>query len=197
MKDRRTLHFGRRLRAPGGFSLMEVMIAGTLFSLTLGTILWSSIGMQHSFQGALYQMDAQSDGSRVLAYISRDLRNSTSVQLNAGGTDVTLTIPLQSSPTLNLNLGLPLLSLLSPPSGSGSSTTTVRYYRQGTSVIRETNGKTTELSSSANSFVVSVSGTVATVDTAFQPQFSWQTASGSSPVCHMSGVVTLLNAGQN
>ena len=131
-----------------GTSLVELMVAIAICSVVLGSILGTFIAQQRSLISAVYQMDAQSDESRVMSYLSKDLRNASSVQLQAGGTQATLTIPAPATmPTagvityhFNLNLGLPLLSLLFPPSNGSSSTppstsnvTTIQYYRQGTS----------------------------------------------------------------
>ncbi len=71
---------------------------------------------------------------------------------------------------MNGNLGASLLSLLAPPAPATS--TTVRYYRQGTSIIREVAGVGTVLASSATKFEATRLGLLVKVDAGFQPRFS-------------------------
>jgi hypothetical protein len=140
----------------------------------------------------LYQVNAQGDQNRVFAYLRRDLRGAASVAVAAQGTQLTLTVPTQVATTFNLNLGLPLLSLLGP-SQTPSATNTIRYYRQGTNIIRELNGVPTALSSSATMFQTTLSGTLVEIDAGFQPRYSLAGQVTTSVATSASAFVHLLN----
>ncbi len=179
--------------AEHAFTLLEVMLSASIGAVVLFGVIITFSTLNRSFQAALYQMDSQGDESRVLAYLSRDLHQASTVQVSAGGTALTLSIPTQSAPTLNLNLGLPLLALLNN-SGTAPAVTTVQYYRQGSTIIRDTGTSTKELSSSATKFQVMTTGGMARVDLAFQPRFSIAGSSATAPSVPVSAYVDLLNA---
>lgn len=167
----------RRLSA--GMALVELLCAAALTIAMIGAALVTLIGVQRSLTASLYQVNAQGDQNRVLAYMRRDLRGASNVQIAAQGTQVTITVPTQSAPTLNLNLGLPLLSLLGSTQTPGT-TNTIRYYRQGTSVIREFNGAPTVLSTSATQFQANLSGSLMQINAAFQPRYTIGTRTASA-----------------
>jgi hypothetical protein len=177
-------------RANAGMALVELICAAALTVVTVGAALVTFIGVQRSLTASLYQVNAQGDQNRVFAYLRRDLRGASNVQIAAQGSQVTITVPTQNAPTLNLNLGLPLLSLLGSSQTPGA-TNTIRYYRQGTSVIRELNGAPTVLSTSATQFQVNLSGTLVRIDAAFQPRYTLGTGTASSA---SAAYVHLLNA---
>ncbi len=180
----------RRLSA--GMALVELLCAAALTIVMIGAALVTFIGVQRSLTASLYQVNAQGDQTRVFAYLRRDLRGASNVQIAAQGTQVTITVPTQSAPTLNLNLGLPLLSLLGSAQTPGA-TNTIRYYRQGTSVIREFNGAPTVLSTSATQFQVNLSGSLVQINAAFQPRYTLgaRTASSASTAYgHLLNAIT-------
>jgi Tfp pilus assembly protein PilW len=164
-------------RASLGIALVELLCASAIILVVLAGTAVTFAAVQRSLLASLYQMNAQNDQNRVFSYLRRDLRGASSVQIAAQGTELTLTIPAASTATLNLNLGASLLSLLSPPQNAPASTT-IRYYRHGTSIIREVSGKATELSASATRFQASLQGAQVRLDAAFQPRFSLRTAAG-------------------
>ena len=180
-------------RARAAFSLVELIAASAMASIILGAALVTFVAVQRSVATSLYQINAQSDQNRVFSYLRRDLRGASNVQIAAQGTQVTITVPTQSAPTLNLNLGLPLLSLLGP-SQTPNATNTIRYYRQGTSVIREFNGAPTVLSTSATQFQVNLSGSIVRIDAAFQPRFSLGNNATTSTATAATAYAHLLNA---
>ncbi len=186
----------KNVTSRGGFTLVEVMIASAVAVIMFGGMLVTLIAQQRGFIAALFQMDAQGDESRVMAYLSRDLRNATAVSISAQGTQVTLTVPTSSAPgTLNVNLGLPLLSLLTP-SSSSPTTQTITYYRQGTAVIRQVGNVQTQLSNSATQFLVSRAGTMVSTNLTFQPCFAICTDASTSNGTQVTSCVYLLNASQ-
>ncbi|MGB8355553.1 MAG: prepilin-type N-terminal cleavage/methylation domain-containing protein [Chthoniobacteraceae bacterium] len=180
-----------------GFTLVEMMVSSACAVILFGGMLVTMVAQQRGFIAALYQMDSQADESRVLAYLSRDLRNATSVQISAQGTQVTLTIPTSTaSPTLNLNLGLPLLSLLSPPTTSGTATETISYYRQGTAIVRQVGTVATQLSTSATQFQIALNGSMVSTTLQFQPTFSIATDVQAATATQVTSSVYLLNSSQ-
>ena len=114
-----------------GITLVETMVAAAVSLVLFGAVLASFIAQQRAFVAALYQMDSQGDENRVLAYISRDLRQASVVSITANGTNVALTLPVQAAPTLNINLGLPLLSLLGGSTTPPATTAIQYFYRRG------------------------------------------------------------------
>ncbi len=175
--------------------LVELLCASALAVLVLGATLITFAAVQRSFLASLYQVDSQSDQNRVLSYLRRDLRNASVVQVSAQGTQLTLTMPAQAAPTLNLNLGLPLLSMLTPPH-SAPANTTIRYCRQGATIIRESNGVITELSTSATQFEACLSGSTVQINTGFQPRFSLGAKVTAAASTQATTVVHLLSAAQ-
>lgn len=186
----------KRSHSCGGFTLVEIMMASSVSLMMLAGMLMTLIAQQRAFVASLYQMDAQADESRVLGYISRDLRNASSIDISAEGEQVTLTVPVSSGTTtsLNANLGLPLLSLIS----SGTTTTatqTITYYREGTAIIRQVGSTSqTQLSSSATQFSVSRSGVMVNVSVSFQPAYSIATNTGAANGTTINSSIYLLNS---
>jgi type II secretory pathway component PulJ len=180
-------------RATAGFTLVDLLCAAGLIAIAMGAALITFVGVQRSLTTSLYQVDAQNDQNRVFAYLRRDLRGASNVQLAAQGTQVTLTIPTQAAPTFNLNLGPSLLSLLGPSQTAGA-TNTIRYYRQGTSIIREYNGAPAVLSASATAFQVSLNGSLVEIDASFQPRYSFGSHPTSTTATTFSAYVHLLDA---
>lgn len=183
----------RKWPAMAGFTLVELLAASGMATIILGAAMVTFIGVQRSVTTSLYQINAQSDQNRVFSYLRKDLRGASKVQIAAQGTEVTITVPTQAAPTLNLNLGLSLLSLLGPPQ-TPNATNTIRYYRQGTSVIRELNGAPTALSTSATVFQVTLTGSLVQIDAGFQPRFTLGNRTASTAATTATAYVHLLNS---
>jgi type II secretory pathway component PulJ len=189
-------NFRRKSPLCAGMTLVELLCATSVCVIALGAAFITLITTQRSLNASLYQVDSQGDENRVFAYMRRDLRGASSVQIDAQGTQLTVTIPAQTAPTFNLNLGLSLLSLLTPTQNAPTNTT-IQYYRQGTSIIRELNGAPTELSSSATLFNVSLSGSLVQINAAFQPRYTFLCQGQSSASTPFTGYVHLLNTTAN
>lgn len=187
-----TPSMSRRFRSCRAMSLVEVLCSTALMVVTIGGALVTFVAVQRTLVAAKYQMDAQADQNRVLSYMRRDLRGASAVQIGAQGTQITVTLPSQAAPTLNVNLGLALLSLLAPPQ-SAPAATTIRYYRQGTSIIREVNGVATELSSTATNFQASFNNANVQVGTEFQPRFCFGKNLVTQAATQTTALVHLLN----
>ncbi|EDY18751.1 hypothetical protein CfE428DRAFT_3788 [Chthoniobacter flavus Ellin428] len=185
----------RACRATAGITLVDLLCATGLIAIAMGAALITFVGVQRSLATSLYQVNAQNDQNRVFAYLRRDLRGASNVQITAQGTQITITVPTQAAPTLNINLGLSLLSLLGPSQTPGA-TNTIRYYRQGTSIIRELNGTPTGLSTSATAFQVRLHGSLVEIDASFQPRYSFGSHPTSTAATTFSGYVHLLDAAQ-
>jgi len=86
------------LRAAGGFTLVEVLIAATLGVFVLAGVLTANLQVIRGGVrlGQYVEMDAQV--RRALAFLSRDLKAATAVTWN-GNSDITLTIPTSGGAT--------------------------------------------------------------------------------------------------
>ncbi len=160
----------RQRRGTRAMALVEVLCASAVGAVLVAGTMTTFSAVQRSFVASLYQISSQNDQNRVFSNLRRDLHGATTVAIGGAGTDVTLTIPAASLSPMNGNLGASLLSLLAPPDPATS--TTVRYYRQGTSMIREVAGVGTVLASSATKFEATRLGLLVKVDAGFQPRFS-------------------------
>ena len=182
-------------RSEEGAALVEVLCASALGIMVLTGTMLTFGAVQRSFTASLYQMNSLNDQSRVFSYLRRDLRGASSVQIAAQGTQITLTVPAPDASTLNLNLGASLLSLLAPAQNA-PATTTIRYYRQGTSIMREVSGVATELSTSATEFQVSLQGALVEIDTGFQPRFTIGVRAAVGAATQATAMVHLQNPTQ-
>lgn len=174
-------------------ALVELLVSSAIAVMVLGGTMVTFSVVQRSFLASLYQMNSQGDQNRVVSYLRRDLRGASSVQFAAQGTQLTVSVPAPAAPTMNLNLGAALLSLLTP-SPSVPGTTTIRYYRQGTSIMREVNGTATVLSTSATQFQCALQGGSVRVDASFQPRFTFGVKAAVGSTTKASIAVHLLNA---
>lgn len=131
-----------RFRRLAAFTLAEVMIAGALGSIVLGGLMTASLAIQRSLSANDQLSRAQSDLLRVADYMSRDIRNSTSVNTtatssvlltvtmgdyyNRNGTPANVADDVANAPTLGRTGAI-----------YGSSPVTIRYLKSGTRIGRE------------------------------------------------------------
>lgn len=178
-----------------GMALVELLTASSIALMVFAGAAVTLVAVQRSFMASLSQIDSQADQNRVFSYLRRDLRGASAVQIAAEGTQLTITSPAKTKPPVNLNLGAALLSLLMPPQSVPSSVT-VRYYRQGTSILRETGGASVELTKSATQFQCALQGGAVRVDAGFQPRYTFGVRSLAGATTKASASVRLLNTQQ-
>ena len=137
MKPPRT-HFRRKIAA----ALPELMIGTVVASIILGALMIGSIALQRAFKASDLLARTNADLTRVADYLSRDIRNSTSLNAVANssviltvtvgdyydrrGTPNNPTDDIPNSPTLGRTGAI-----------YGTSAVTIRYLRAGTRILRE------------------------------------------------------------
>lgn len=131
-----------RFRRLAGFTLAEVMIASALTSIVLGGLMTASMAIQRSLSANDQLSRAQSDILRVADYMSRDIRNSTSVNTTATSS-VLLTVTMGDYYDRKGTPNNVADDVANPPAlgrtGAtyGTSPVTIRYLRSGTRIGRE------------------------------------------------------------
>lgn len=125
-----------------GFTLPEVLIGAAVASIVLGGMMTGSVVLQRSFSASDRLARSHADLIRVADYMSRDIRNATSIDATASasvlltvtladyydrrGTPGNLTDDIPNNPTLGRTLAT-----------YGGNPVTIRYLRSGTRVGRE------------------------------------------------------------
>jgi len=72
-------------RFSGAFTLIELLVGSTVFGLISAAILAGSITVQRSFQASQRYVISQASQSRLIDYISMDLRRATEVLVPSAG----------------------------------------------------------------------------------------------------------------
>ena len=125
-----------------GFTLPEVLIGAAVASIVLGGMMTGSVVLQRSFSASDRLARSHADLIRVADYMSRDIRNATSIDATPSasvlltvtladyydrrGTPGNLTDDIPNNPTLGRTLAT-----------YGGNPVTIRYLRSGTRVGRE------------------------------------------------------------
>ena len=133
----------QRLRA---FTLVEFLVASSVSVVLVGIGLVASISVQRSFNASIKYANSQSEQARVLDYMALDLRQSLTV--TGSGSELRLTIPdyydstgQPRTPTV-VN-GLPKY---------GTTPQAVRYFLQGSSILRTAGTTTTTIAENVEDF---------------------------------------------
>ena len=125
-----------------GFTLPEVLIGAAVASIVLGGMMAGSVMLQRSFSASDRLARNHADLTRVADYMSRDIRNATSIDATPSasvlltvtladyydrrGTPGNLTDDIPNNPTLGRTMAT-----------YGGNPVTIRYLRSGTRVGRE------------------------------------------------------------
>lgn len=147
------------------FTLAEMMIALSASSVLLGATLTSSTSLQKSFNAIDTYFATHMQQIRIVDYLSRDVKRGLVVTTSADLQTVTITVPnyiiKAGDPEAVVNpalVGTPRTPTMTyTPSGwqvnYGSSTSTVVYSINGTSILRTENGAVTTIASSTDQLV--------------------------------------------
>jgi prepilin-type N-terminal cleavage/methylation domain-containing protein len=147
------------------FTLPEISVALAAGSVILGATLTSSTSLQKSFNAIDNYYGTHMQQVRIVDYLSRDVKRGLVVTTSADLQTVTVTIPnyiIQAGdPEALINpalAGTPRTpTMVYTPSGwqvnYGSSTSTVVYSINGTSILRTENGVVTTIASSTDQLV--------------------------------------------
>ena len=77
--------FIKTVRSRSGFTLVELLFATAVSSLVLGAAAIGVMTLQKSFFGSKHYARGMNDGTRLVDYISRDLRNALKVSRRTAG----------------------------------------------------------------------------------------------------------------
>jgi Tfp pilus assembly protein PilW len=185
----------RRLRRTAGFTLVELLAGAAAASIVMGALMTGSLAVQRSLTANDQLARAQADLLRVGDYISRDVRNATSINTSSTST-VLLTVTCgdyydQRGTPSNTADDIPNPPVLGRYGATyGASPVTIRYLRSGTRVAREvtrvvggvSTTSTTWIGDNVNASSVAVDsqGTV-TLTSSAAMTYRRQKAGGTSP----------------
>ena len=159
-----------------GFTLPEVLIATSVFSIMAAAIFGVSIAVQKNYRACRHQMRSQSEQMRVLDYMALDLRRALTV--STGDNQLTLTIPdyYTSSGTPRD----PVISSGRVVYGDAAQPVTVSYYKQGNTIFRESGGERLAIATDVQSFELNFTTLSSVVDVSvnFDPRFQFTSTPG-------------------
>jgi prepilin-type N-terminal cleavage/methylation domain-containing protein len=168
----------------GGFTLLEVLIASSIFSIMTAALFALSMSLQKTFRACSNQLRCQSEQLRILDYMALDLRRALTV--NAEPTRLTVTIPNYYDAAGNPSA--PVIDKGRVEYGASALPVTVSYYKQGRAIYRESGGKRQEIGSDVDDFDIQIAeaGKTASVSLSFLPRFQFT----SSPLGYREGTAT-------
>ncbi len=184
--------YARRI---AGFTLPEVLIGAAVASIVLGGMMTGSIVLQRAFSASDRLGRSQGDLIRVADYMSRDVRNATSIDATPSAS-VLLTVTLadyydrRGTPN-NLTDDVPNSPTLGRTSATyGGSPVTIRYLRAGTRIGREvsqvdggaTTTSTTWIADNVDNFTLTLAANrTATITSSSAMRFGRRKAGAPSP----------------
>jgi prepilin-type N-terminal cleavage/methylation domain-containing protein len=176
-----------------GFTLVEMLISVGVTSIILAGLMVGVIFLQRSYSATEFYAAAQSDETRVMDYITREVRRA-------------LTISVSGSNTLNLTVPTYVVSgtAVTPTISNGSvlysgSNTTISYTLNGSQVRRTANGGTAlVIANHVSSFTPvmdpsDVNGNTVITTVTFSPKFQSSASSVATAGTTMSCKVSKRN----
>ena len=154
-------------RKQAGMTLTEVLISAVIISLAMGTLLTGSIALQRSFAASTQFAIAQSNQTRAIDYLTRDIRRSITMTSPSASVPVSLTIPSYYT------AGVPRDPVrVGSGVGYGNNPITINYKLENGNLIREEDGVQQVIAEGISecSTVLGADG-VATVKVSFTPRF--------------------------
>lgn len=173
-----------------GFTLVEVLIASSLFSIMTAALFALSLSLQKTFRGCSTQMRCQAEQLRILDYMALDLRRAVSVTN-------TPTRMIARIPNYYDAAGKPKDPVLRQGRveyDSAVSTIEVSYYKQGTAIYRESVGRREIIGSDVEDFEINIADVGRSVNVAlsFQPRFQFSSSPGGYREGTSTYITTLL-----
>ncbi|HEX8295635.1 MAG TPA: hypothetical protein VF593_05010 [Chthoniobacteraceae bacterium] len=172
-----------------GWTLAELMVAATLSSLLCAGLITGSLVLQKSFMASRHHILAQAEQMRLLDYMGLDLRRALTVSTNFG--QLTLTIPDYYD-----SLGEPRdPEIKNSLAVYGTSSKTITYYKQGSTIYRNESGALTALAEDVSDFELTFQdlGQSIQVSVTFVPKFQFsQSKQGSVRSGTATFITTLL-----
>ncbi|MEQ1860760.1 MAG: hypothetical protein ABMA13_12570 [Chthoniobacteraceae bacterium] len=131
-------HFRRKFAA----ALPELLVGTVVASIILGALMVGSIALQRAFKASDLLARTNADLTRVADYMSRDVRNATSIN-TAANSSVILTVTVGDYYDRRGTPNNPADDIPNSPTlgrtGAiyGTSAVTIRYLRSGSRILRE------------------------------------------------------------
>ena len=159
-----------RRNSTNAFTLSELMVSIAVISLIFAVLLTGSIALQRSFNASMKYVKSQAEQVRVLDYMSMDLRRALTV--STANSQLLLTIPDYYD--ANGNPRMPSITDGYAVYGSAANAVSIRYYKDGSSIMRSSGGTTVAIAQNVEDFQFNFSdfGQVIQVSISFVPTFS-------------------------
>ena len=167
-----------------GFTLLEVLIASSIFSIMTAALFALSTSLQKTFRACTTQLRCQAEQLRILDHMALDLRRAVSVE--AEPTRMVVKIPDYYNASGRPND--PVIRNGRVEYGASAAPVAVSYYKMGTAIYRESGGKRQAIGSDVEDFNIEISDTGRTVSVSlsFLPRFQFT----SSPRGFREGTAT-------
>lgn len=155
----------KNLQATGGFTLSEMLIAVSISLIVLAAAVASSVSLQKSFSAVDNYFASHMQQVRIIDYLNRDVNRGLIVTTSVDLQTVTINVPNyiiragDSEAVTNASLiGTPRSPTVAyTSSGSqinyGTSTSTVVYSIDNSSILRTENGAVTTIASSTDQLI--------------------------------------------
>lgn len=166
-----------RHRSRLGFTITEMMIGAAVASVLSAGMLTGAIVLQRNFAASTQYARDQAKQSRILDYISQDLRRATTANVTQGA--LTITIPDYydgSGAARNPTLSMGRVYYNTP-----TAAVTIRYFWQNGQVIRQEGTASTVIADGVQDFQLNFvnQGQVVETSVTFKPTFQ-QNGRGNS-----------------
>ena len=166
------------LRRILGFTLTEMMVGAAVASMLAAGLITGAIILQKNFQAGVRYARDQATQARLLDYISLDLRRANTASVVNG----TLTITI---PDFYDNAGEPRDPRLLGGRvyyNSPTAAVTVRYFKQGSQVIRQESGVNRVIAEGVQTFQLNFvnQGQVVETSITFKPTFQQRGAGNNA-----------------
>jgi prepilin-type N-terminal cleavage/methylation domain-containing protein len=155
----------KRLKRSAGFTLSEMLIAVSISSIVLAAAVASSVSLQKSFRAVDDYFTSDMQQVRIIDYLSRDVNRGLIVTTSVDLQTVTINVPnyiiragdLEAAANASL-IGTPRSPTVAYTSGGsqinyGTSTSTVVYSVNNSSILRTENGAVTTIASSTDQLI--------------------------------------------
>lgn len=201
----------RSIQRTAGFTLAEMLVAVSVGTIVLAAAIACSVSLQKSFAAADNYFATHMQQVRVVDYLSRDVNRGYSVTTSADLQTVTISVPnyiIQAGDPEAVGnsslIGTPRSPTVSYASGAaqinyGTSTSTVVYSLNNSSIVRTENGAVTTIASSTDQLIpqttdVELANTEYTsTAVTFMPTFTMGGSSAARAGTSMYGTAYLRN----
>jgi hypothetical protein len=152
-----------------GFTISELLVAATVATVLSAALITGAVVIQKNFIASSRYARNVAQQIRLLDFVSLDLRRALTVTNDSSGLTVTIPDFYDASGKPRT----PLVTSGKVSYGNSASPKVVRYYKQGSSVIRSFNGTPETIASDVEDFQLAFKneGQVVEVSISFIPTF--------------------------